>query len=74
MNKPTPVEWLVDELKKYAIHKPTALADWNVLNELSEQVKEIEKKREYETKAFWFGRGIHAGREDKIDELKPVKP
>lgn len=36
--------------------------------------EEIEKAaREYEIKAFWFGRGINAGRENKIEELKPKK-
>ena len=28
---------------------------------------------EYETKAFWFGRGVLAGRENRINELKPKR-
>jgi len=33
----------------------------------------MEADREYETKAFWFGRGILAGKENKIKELQPQK-
>ena len=34
---------------------------------------EEEKDKEYEIKAFWFGRGVLAGRENRINELKPKK-
>lgn len=40
---------------------------------LFEQAKEMESEKIYETKAFWFGRGIHAGRENKIKELQPKR-
>jgi hypothetical protein len=33
----------------------------------------MEIDHEYETKAYWFGRGILAATEDRIDELKPIK-
>lgn len=58
---PTAVEWLVNELN---------------LNEDSPIViyaKEKEKNQEYDTKLFWFRRGVLAGREDKITELKPTR-
>jgi hypothetical protein len=35
--------------------------------------KQMEIDHEYETKAYWFGRGILAATEDRIDELKPIK-
>ena len=44
----------------------------NVL-EVFEQAKAMHKEQEYETKAFWFGRGVLAGREDRITELKPKR-
>lgn len=36
-------------------------------------IKVIGDDDEYEIKAFWFGRGVLAGRENRINELKPKK-
>ena len=63
-NKQSSIEWLEQELKKIPFV--------NVL-EVFEQAKAIHKEQEYETKAFWFGRGVLAGREDRITELKPKR-
>ena len=63
-NKQSSVEWLEQELKKIPFV--------NVL-EVFEQAKAMHKEQEYETKAFWFGRGVLAGREDRITELKPKR-
>lgn len=38
----TAVEWLVNQLEKYDIHKPTSLADWSVLKELARDAMKIE--------------------------------
>jgi len=62
--KQTAVEWLVENLDIIWEEK---------IIDLVEQAKEMESDREYEIKAFWFGRGINAGRENKIEELKPKK-
>ncbi len=37
--KQTSIEWLYNELSKYVIHKPTGLAEWEVLKELTQQAK-----------------------------------
>ena len=63
-NKQSSIDWLEQELKKIPFV--------NVL-EVFEQAKAIHKEQEYETKAFWFGRGVLAGREDRITELKPKR-
>jgi len=42
--KQTSVEWLYNELSKYVIHKPTGLAEWEVLKELTQQAKAMEKE------------------------------
>lgn len=36
-----------------------------------EIAKQIEADIEFETKQYWFGRGVLAGKEDRIAELKP---
>jgi hypothetical protein len=64
--KQTAVEWLSSQLGEYIIWEEKII-------DLVEQAKEMEADREYEIKAFWFGRGINAGRENKIEELKPKK-
>jgi hypothetical protein len=64
--KQTAVEWLFQELWDTSKDK---LTWYSIL----EKAKEMESDREYEIKAFWFGRGINAGRENKIEELKPKK-
>ena len=63
-NKQSSIEWLEQQLKKIPLV--------NVL-EVFEQAKAMHKEQEYETKAFWFGRGVLAGREDRITELKPKR-
>jgi hypothetical protein len=43
--KQTSVEWLYNELSKYVIHKPIGLAEWEILKELTEQAKAMEKEQ-----------------------------
>ena len=43
--KQTSIEWLYNELSKYVIHKPTGLAEWEVLKELTQQAKAMEKEQ-----------------------------
>ena len=46
--------------------------NFNIHN-MREVSLQMEKEQEYETKAFWFGRGILAKKENRIEELKPIK-
>ena len=46
--KQTSVEWLYNELSKYVIHKPIGLAEWEILKELTEQAKAMEKEQKIE--------------------------
>ena len=68
-NKISAVEWLIEQVKskewqdKFIWHK----------EEVFEQAKAMEKEQEFETKAYWFGRGILASKENRVDELKPKK-
>lgn len=64
--KQSAVEWLFSKLWD----KPKDKFIWN---STLVQAKQMEADREYETKAFWFGRGILAGKENKIKELQPQK-
>ena len=64
--KQTAVEWLFEQIWDIPKDKLT----WHTI--LS-KAKEMELDREYEIKCYWFGRGINAGRENKIEELKPKK-
>lgn len=71
--KQTATEWLIDQMLKQVYfdgNKPLSITN---LDHLQHQAKEMEEKKEYETKAYWFGRGILAGRENKIKELQPKK-
>jgi hypothetical protein len=61
-NKQTAVEWLVEQY-----------ANENYSIEVYEQAKAMEKEHEHETKQYWFARGILAGKENRIKELKPTK-
>jgi len=61
--KQTAVEWLFEQIWD----TPKDELKW------LKKAKEMETKREYEIKCYWFGRGINAGRENKIEELKPKK-
>jgi hypothetical protein len=45
----------------------------NVMNEIIAKANEIHKQEQYDLKAYWFGRGILAGRENRIEELSPKK-
>lgn len=62
--KQTAVEWLEQRMPS------DTLFSWKVV---FEKAKQMEKEQEYETKAFWFGRGILAGKENKIEELSPIR-
>jgi hypothetical protein len=43
--KQTAVDWLADELSKYDIHNPISLSNWNILKQLIEQAKQMEKEQ-----------------------------
>ena len=65
-NKQTAVQWLMMQL-------PVFIRVDLYEKELYEQAKAMEKEQEFETKAYWFGRGILASMEGRINELKPTK-
>lgn len=69
----TTVEWLeeelADKLKLIILNN-----DFRMMEKIFEQAKQMEDEKTYETKAFWYGRGIHAGRNNMIEELKPTRP
>jgi hypothetical protein len=65
-NKENSIEWLRKEL----LNSEPNILEWN---KLFEQAKEMHKQEEYETKAFWFGRGILAHTKNRINELKPIR-
>ena len=71
-NKKTAVEWILDKLAPY-IYYPYAHSSGYDVEELIEQAKAMEKEQEFETKAYWFGRGILASKENRVHELKPKK-
>ena len=62
----TTAEWLFEQLPTLDKRDP-------YYSSIFKQAKQMEKDREYETKAYWFGRGVLAGRENKIEELSPKK-
>lgn len=66
--KQTAVNWLIEQIKSDQYQKALSASEWM---EVVEKAKQMEIDREYELKAFWFGRGINAGRENKIEELQP---
>jgi hypothetical protein len=67
--KRTALDILFQEIKESKAFLPDNL--FNYLKDVYNKSKEIEKNQEYETKSFWFGRGILAAKEDKIKELNP---
>jgi hypothetical protein len=67
--KRTALDILFQEIKESKAFLPDNL--FNYLKDVYNKSKEIEKNQEYETKLFWFGRGILAAKEDKIKELNP---
>jgi hypothetical protein len=75
----TAVEYLIEQLRQLAHNPNTHLGMGDIrvtqgmIDEIEEQAKQMEKDKEYETKAYWFGRGILAGRENKIEELSPKR-
>lgn len=64
MAKQSAVEWLIEQLQAPCKGIPSHII---------EQAKQKEANNEYEIKAFWFGRGILAGKEGRINELKPTR-
>jgi hypothetical protein len=65
-NNQTAVEWLMMQL-------PVFIRVDLYEKELYQQAKAMEKEQEFETKLYWFGRGILASRENRIKELKPKR-
>lgn len=62
----TAVEWLFQQLWE----TPKDKLNWYAIRSKALQ---MEQEKEYETKSFWYGRGILAGKEDRIGELKPKR-
>ncbi len=76
-NKQTAIEWYEIQRKKliqdYTKRSVNGLSLAVESQKLFEQAKQMEKEQEYETKAYWFGRGVLASKENRIEELKPIK-
>jgi dissimilatory sulfite reductase (desulfoviridin) alpha/beta subunit len=74
VNNITAVEWLMEQITYDNDGKrlPSFIETYD-LSKFLEEAKQIEKEQEYETKAYWFGRGVLAGNENRIEELKPTK-
>ena len=76
----TAIEWFHDQLEMILISAnrhspvPTALINVGKMRELASKAEKMEKEKEYQTQAFWYGRGIAAAKEDKIKEYAPKKP
>lgn len=68
MAQMTSVEWLISNLP---LRYKNAII--NDCKEEIQQAKQMEEEQKYETSAFWFGRGVLAGKENRIEELKPIK-
>ena len=71
-NKQTAVDWLMDKM----LQNENAIfigGRYLTLYEIRERAKAMEKEQEHETKQYWFGRGILAEKENRIEELKPIK-
>lgn len=66
-NKETAVEWLEKQFDFWGDRV------WEHQNNLFKQAKEMDKEQKHETKQYWFARGILAGKENRIKELKPTK-
>ena len=62
----TAVEWLFKQLWE----EPKDKMVWYAIRKIATQTEEREL---YETQAYWFGRGVLAGKEDRVEELKPKK-
>ena len=71
-NKQTAVEWLYNHLFPKQLDG-FSNEEWDKIDKAFEKAKQMEETKEYETKAFWFGRGVLAGRENRINELKPTR-
>jgi hypothetical protein len=62
--KQTAIDWLADELSKYDIHNPISLSNWNILKQLIQQAKEMEK----EQNQLWWAKGWHQGHLSTLQE------
>ena len=71
--KETALDILFDEIKRGKVFMmlPDPMFAW--LEIVYNKAKAMEKEQEFETKAYWFGRGILASKENRVDELKPKK-
>lgn len=69
----TAVEWLVNQILLKHTEIVQFLPNWSFDKSIIEQAKQMEEDQKYETSAFWFGRGVLAGKENRIEELKPNK-
>lgn len=72
-NNMTAVEWLVNQILLKHTEIVQFLPNWSFDKSIIEQAKQMEEDQKYETSAFWFGRGVLAGKENRIEELKPNK-
>ena len=69
--KKTAVDILFQEIKESKTFLPDNLFEY--LEDVYNKAKAMHKEQKFETKAYWFGRGILASKENRVDELKPKK-
>jgi len=67
--KQTAVEWLYNALSQFVIHRPTSLAEWEVLKELTEQAKAMESEQMNEIHLD----GIEQGYNMRYEQEKKAK-
>lgn len=65
----TSVEWI----ESWIVNIDVKFYSKEFILRILKEAKEMEAKQIYETKQRWFGKGILAGRENRISELKPKK-
>ncbi len=69
----TAVEWLVEQISEKQPNGFYVIDTLEDVKRIFKQAKQMEEEQKYETSAFWFGRGVLAGKENRIEELKPIK-
>lgn len=68
----TPIEWLLETLERNDIVDLDTV-DSDKYRFIIKEAKRREEEREYETKCYWFGRGINAAKTNGIGKLKPKR-
>lgn len=70
-NKQTALDIMFNEIKDSKAFLPNNL--FKYLESVYGKTKQMEADQIHETKQYWFGRGVLAGKEDRISELKPKR-